>query len=74
MCGPLDGRSLLDVATGTEHTALHLAGSARLVADLDLTPQMLELARDAGREDWKTSDGCGGTCSPCPSRTERSMC
>ena len=50
MCGPLDGRSLLDVATGTGHTALHLAGSARLVAGLDITPQMLELARDAGRD------------------------
>ena len=50
MCGDLRGRQVLDVATGTGHIALQLASSAGRVVGLDLTKQMLALARMAARE------------------------
>jgi len=50
MCGDLRGKLVLDVATGTGHTALHLAPRAGRVVGLDLTRQMLELARRAEEE------------------------
>lgn len=51
MFGDLRERAVLDVATGTGHTALHLAPHAGRVVGLDLTRRMLELARQAG-EGW----------------------
>jgi len=48
LCGDIHGRTVLDVATGTGHTALHLAPHARMVVGLDLTERMLKLARSAG--------------------------
>ena len=50
MCGELRGRTVLDVATGTGHTALHLAPLTGQVVGLDLTRQMLELARRSAKE------------------------
>lgn len=50
MCGDLNGRTVLDVATGTGHTALFLAPYAQGVIGLDLTPQMLRLAQKASAE------------------------
>ncbi|MDD1772775.1 MAG: methyltransferase domain-containing protein [Methanomassiliicoccales archaeon] len=50
LCGELDGRKVLDVATGTGHTALFLAPYAGKVIGLDLTPQMLRLAQNASEE------------------------
>jgi len=50
LCGDLSGRTVLDVATGTGHTAIHLALHARIVVGLDLTERMLELARSAGED------------------------
>ncbi|MCG7844369.1 MAG: methyltransferase domain-containing protein [Methanomassiliicoccales archaeon] len=47
MCGDLNGRAVLDVATGTGHTALFLAPMAAKVVGLDLTREMLSLARKA---------------------------
>lgn len=48
MFGDLRERTVLDVATGTGHTALYLAPHAGRVIGLDLTRRMLELARQAG--------------------------
>lgn len=45
LCGDLRGRTVLDLATGTGHVAMHLAPLARTVVGLDLTRRMLELAR-----------------------------
>lgn len=50
MCGDLRGKTLLDVATGTGHTGLFLAPLAWEVVGLDLTREMLELARKAATE------------------------
>lgn len=50
MCGELGGTKVLDVATGTGHTALFLASHAGNVIGLDLTPQMLKLAQRASEE------------------------
>jgi ubiquinone/menaquinone biosynthesis C-methylase UbiE len=50
LCGDLDGRAVLDVATGTGHTALKLAPLARRVVGFDLTRRMLSLAEDTARQ------------------------
>lgn len=46
LCGDLRGGTVLDVATGTGHVAMHLAPQARSVVGFDLTRRMLELARE----------------------------
>ncbi len=50
MCGDLEGRTVLDVATGTGHTALFLAPKAGTLVGLDITREMLRLARKASVE------------------------
>lgn len=50
MCGEISDSTLLDVATGTGHTALFLAPLAKKVVGLDLTREMLSLARKASQE------------------------
>jgi ubiquinone/menaquinone biosynthesis C-methylase UbiE len=49
-CGDLSAGAVLDVGTGTGHTALFLAPQARKVIGLDITREMLVLARDAAIE------------------------
>lgn len=44
--GGLDGRAVLDVATGAGHTALAFARAGAVVAALDVTPAMLDVAAD----------------------------
>ncbi len=44
LCGELRGRKVLDVATGTGHTAMPLSPQASMVVGLDMTREMLELA------------------------------
>jgi demethylmenaquinone methyltransferase/2-methoxy-6-polyprenyl-1,4-benzoquinol methylase len=49
MAGPLDGRSLLDVATGTGDIAFECAARGARVVGVDLTRRMIELAKGKGR-------------------------
>jgi len=61
---PLKGDLVLDVATGTGNTALALAPLVRRVVGLDLTREMLEVARRLTTErkienvDWVIGDAC----------------
>jgi ubiquinone/menaquinone biosynthesis C-methylase UbiE len=50
LCGDLEGKVVLDVATGTGHTALKLAPFAYRVVGLDLTRKMLSLAEEMARQ------------------------
>src|SRR5947209_18476516 len=62
---PLRGDLALDVATGTGNTAFALAPLVRRVVGLDLTREMLEVARRITVErgisngDWVIGDACG---------------
>src|SRR3954466_14670644 len=50
--GPLDGVELLDVATGTGNLALAAPrGGADHVVGLDLTPELLAVARDSAERE-----------------------
>src|SRR5262249_37041723 len=44
-CGPLDGRDVIDVGTGTGRAALVLAGAGAHVTAIDASDQMLRVAR-----------------------------
>src|SRR5258707_14707563 len=61
---PLRGDLALDVATGTGNTAFALAPLVRRVVGLDLTREMLEVARRLTTErkienvDWVIGDAC----------------
>src|SRR3989475_5813581 len=61
---PLKGDLVLDVATGTGNTAFALAPLVRRVVGLDLTREMLEVARRITAErgistvDWVIGDAC----------------
>ena len=61
---PLKGDLVLDVATGTGNTAFALAPMVRRVVGLDLTREMLEVARRITAErgisnvDWVIGDAC----------------
>ena len=46
MAGPLEGRRLIDLACGTGDIAFAAAARGALVTGLDLTPRMIQLARD----------------------------
>lgn len=46
ICGLTGAEEVLDVATATGHTALALAPYARRVVGVDLTPEMLAIARE----------------------------
>ena len=46
----LAGKRVLDVATGAGHTAITFARAGANVAALDLTPEMLEVARELAAE------------------------
>jgi SAM-dependent methyltransferase len=48
--GAAPGVALLDVATGTGNVALAAAGAGALVTGLDLTPELLEIARTRAAE------------------------
>ena len=56
---PRAGERALDLACGTGDIAFRLAGSGTRVCGLDITPRMLQLARDkstAGACTWTTGD------------------
>ena len=61
---PLKGDHALDVATGTGNTAFALAPHVRRVVGLDLTREMLDVAkrlakeRDIENADWVLGDAC----------------
>src|SRR6267143_7022983 len=61
---PLKGDLVLDVATGTGNTAFALAPLVRRVVGLDLTREMLDVARRIATErgiqnvDWVIGDAC----------------
>src|SRR3989442_14465523 len=61
---PLRGDLVLDVATGTGNTAFALASLVRRVVGLDLTREMLDVARrisaqrKGGEVDWGVGSGC----------------
>src|SRR2546422_2901912 len=61
---PLKGDLVLDVATGTGNTAFALAPLVRRVVGLDLTREMLEVARrvTAGRGGSTGAWGVGDAC------------
>jgi demethylmenaquinone methyltransferase / 2-methoxy-6-polyprenyl-1,4-benzoquinol methylase len=46
VAGPLEGRRLIDLACGTGDIAFAAAARGALVTGLDLTPRMIQLARD----------------------------
>lgn len=48
--GSLEGRRVLDAATGAGHTAVAFARAGAVVAALDLTPEMLAVARTVASE------------------------
>lgn len=76
LCGDLAGGTVLDVATGTGHVALHLAPDARRVVGLDLTRQMLELAgEEAARRCIANASWLRGDVRslPFPSRSFRAV-
>ena len=50
LCGELRGRKVLDVATGSGHTAMALSPQASMVVGLDMTREMLELAGKISEE------------------------
>lgn len=50
LASPRGDERALDVATGTGHTALAFAPRVRCVVGVDLTPEMLSLARRAAKE------------------------
>ncbi|MGH7882381.1 MAG: class I SAM-dependent methyltransferase [Candidatus Dormibacteraceae bacterium] len=64
LCKPRPSDLALDVATGTGHTALALAGYVRSVVGLDLTEQMLSFAQQRAIERavdnaaWLLGDAC----------------
>ncbi|HWO45316.1 MAG TPA: methyltransferase domain-containing protein [Methylomirabilota bacterium] len=64
LVNPLRGDLVLDVATGTGNTAFALAPLVRRVVGLDLTREMLEVARRLTTErkienvDWVIGDAC----------------
>jgi ubiquinone/menaquinone biosynthesis C-methylase UbiE len=64
LVGPLRGDLALDVATGTGNTAFALAPLVRRVVGLDLTREMLDVARRITAErkienvDWVIGDAC----------------
>lgn len=49
LLGPLRGRRVLDVATGTGRISVHLAQHGAKVTALDLTPQMMAKAKQKAR-------------------------
>lgn len=49
IAGLTGSEEVLDVATGTGHTALALASHARRVVGVDLTPEMLDIAREQAK-------------------------
>jgi len=64
LANPLKGDLVLDVATGTGNTAFALAPHVRRVVGLDLTQEMLDVAkrlakeRDIENTDWVLGDAC----------------
>jgi demethylmenaquinone methyltransferase/2-methoxy-6-polyprenyl-1,4-benzoquinol methylase len=48
LAGPLEGRRLLDVASGTGDIALAAASRGAMVTGVDLTPRMIQIARKKG--------------------------
>jgi SAM-dependent methyltransferase len=54
--GPLRDLELLDVATGTGNTALLAARAGARVVGVDLTPELLEVARERARAEGLTVD------------------
>lgn len=48
--GDLSGRRVLDVATGAGHTAVAFANAGAWVAAVDVTPEMLDVAREVAWE------------------------
>lgn len=50
MLGPVKGRRILDVGTGTGRAALLLAGAGAAVTGVDASEPMLAIARDRARE------------------------
>lgn len=55
LAGDLQGRAVLDIATGGGHTALAFARAGAVVTATDLTPEMLEAAHAFAKE-----EGVGG--------------
>src|SRR5580765_2581124 len=49
MTGPLEGRRLIDLACGTGDIAVAAAARGAVVTGLDLTPRMIQLAREKAR-------------------------
>jgi ubiquinone/menaquinone biosynthesis C-methylase UbiE len=50
LAGPLEGRAVLDVATGAGHTAFAFARAGAHVTATDLTPQMLAAAETVAKD------------------------
>lgn len=56
MLGPVQGRSILDVGTGTGRAALLLAGAGALVTGVDASAEMLAIARQRAQEAGRSID------------------
>jgi ubiquinone/menaquinone biosynthesis C-methylase UbiE len=54
MLGPVQGRRILDVGTGTGRAALLLAGAGAEVTGVDASEQMLAIARDRACQDGRS--------------------
>lgn len=54
MLGPVQGRSILDVGTGTGRAAFLLAAAGARVTGVDASEQMLAIARDRARDEHVT--------------------